>query len=205
MAYVTDTMRVETSLPIHIMLSVLLSGANCADPGHAPNDVQKIPEWRDKWLAHNKRLKGDDNYARSYETFKETKALLMEACKDALFDIYPMKKEISVLRRIERVHVEMVKPYIQDEKADPRKIGIIAYYLLQHLIDTNTMIIPEDSAFGLALNHMLPALSPPDDATAGEDAAYESLNKSARKQVRKIVQHLQNEGYYLGIPLPDFH
>lgn len=155
-------------------------------------------------MRHKHRLASDPEFAKSYETFKETKSLLMEACQDALADL-PKKKEMSLLRRIERVHIELVQPYLKKDKADPRKIGIMAYYLLQHLVDTNTIIVPEDSAFGLALNHMLPALSPPEDATEKEDADYEALNRSAKKQVRKIVERLQNEGYYLGIPLPDFH
>lgn len=194
MPHMTDTMRVEMSLPVHIMLAVLLSGANCAEPNPGTKS----------WDFWKNKVDTDPEFARSVKTFKETRALLTAACDEALEGVYPDKKLASLIRRIQRVHHEAVAPYLKDRSADPRKIGIMAYYLLQHLVDTGLLIVPEDSSFGKALAHLLPALSPTDDSTELEIGNYESLNKSARKQVRKILINLQNDGYYRGIPLPDY-
>lgn len=196
MSYINDVMRVELSLPAHIMLSVLIAGANCADPGIYGTPVE--------WMNFNHKLNSDPEFAKSYATFLKTKDLLMQACNEAIEDVSPVKKQISLLRRIERVHTLMVEPYVKDDNADPRKIGIIAFYLIQHLVDTHTIIVPEDSAFGEALSYMLPALSPWEGSTPAEVQEYEKINRSARKQVRKILFHLQEEGFYRGIYLPDF-
>ena len=194
MPYMSDTMRVEMSLPAHIMLSVLLSGANCTEP--AMGTIA--------WFEHHQRLIDDPKFAKSYEIFKQTKGFLIQACDEALAGVFPEKKEMSLLRRIERLHHEIVEPYIKTDSPDPRKIGIMAFYLLQHLVETETLIVPEDSSFGKALEHMLPALSPWEGSTEKEIEDYDRLNKSACKQVRKIIQNLQNQGYYKGIPLPDY-
>lgn len=209
--YMNDTMRVEMSIPAHMMLAVLLSGANCADPGPAPGNhwspttKAAIEKWKADWAEHNHKVETDPEFARSYETFRQTKQLLLEACNEALKGVYPPQKELSLLRRIERVHREVVEPFITTDKPDPRKIGIVAYYLLQHLVDTELLIVPEESSFGQALDNMLPALSPQANSSPEEDAEYEALNRSAQKQVCRILQKLQTEGYYKGIPLPDFH
>ena len=209
--YISDLMRVEMSIPAHMMLAVLLSGANCADPGPAPRNhwspTSKAAEdkWKADWAEHKRKVATDPNFAKSYEVFKTTKTLLLDACSEALKGVYPPNKELSLMRRIERVHKELVEPYLKTDKPDPRKIGIIAYYLLQHLVDNEFLIVPEESSFGKALDHMLPALSPSEDSSPEEDADYEALNRSAQKQVCKIFQKLQSEGYYRGIPLPVYH
>ncbi|MER9436657.1 hypothetical protein NKJ04_17340 [Mesorhizobium sp. M0618] len=195
MSYMNDTQRVELSLPVHVMLSVLICGANCAEP--------RVQD-KAAWDAFNERLATDQKFAESHKTFQRTKLLLIKACNEAIAGVYPEKKQMSLLRRIERVHMDMVEPYVKDDNPDPRKIGIIAFYLLQHLVDTGTLIVPEDSSFGKALEHMLPALSPWEGSTEKEIQDYEHLNRSARKQVRRIMQHLQAEGYYRGLSLPDY-
>jgi hypothetical protein len=204
MTYMTDTMRVELSLPVHIMLSVLLCGANCAEPPARPDPKIGIQTWLDDWKRFNDRLATDKVFAASYKTFQATKNDLMAACEEALVGVHPDKKQLSLLRRIERVHLEIVEPYIRGDNPDPRKIGLVAFYLLQHLVETQTLIVPEDSHFGKALDHMLPALSPWEGSTDQEIQDYENLNRSARKQVRKILLHLQAEGYYRGLSLPDY-
>jgi hypothetical protein len=195
MAYLSDTMRVEMSLPVHMMLCVLMSGANCADPGPKGSF--------EEWNAFHKRLL-DDKFAASHKTFRETKALLVKACDEALEGLYPERKQRSLISRIERVHREAVEPYIKDKSVDPRKIGIMAFYLIQHLVNTGLLIIPEESSFGKALENMLPALSPWEGSTATEIQEYELLNKSARKAANKMLLRLQADGYYRGIPSVDY-
>lgn len=205
MTYMSDTMRVEMSLPVHIMLGVLVSGANCAEPPPRP-DVKTggVTAWLNDWDRFNNRLATDTEFKLSYRTFQHTKNLLLASLSEALDGVGSQKKHSSLLRRMERVHHEMINPYIQTENPDPRKIGIIAFYLLQHLVDTGTLLVPEDSSLAKALEHMLPALSPWEGSTEEEVKDYDALNRSARKQVRKILHHLQTQGYYQGISLPDY-
>lgn len=206
MNHMTDTMRVEMSLPVHIMLAVLLSGANCAEPPTVPEDKSQagIQKWKNDWDHFNKRMETDQVFRSSYEIFNKTKALLLEASAEAVKDVYPPRKQASLLRRIERLHHESIDTFLKVDKPDPRKIGIVAFYLLQHLVDTETLIVPEESSLGKALDYMLPALSPREGSSEQEIEDYENLNRSARKQVRKMIYNLQNQGYYRGIPLPDF-
>lgn len=210
MSYLSDTMRVEMSLPVHMMLAVLISGANCSDPGPAPRDtgdgyhLVNLDNWNQAWKRFNKRLSEDPKFVESYTIYQKTRKLLIEACGEALNGLYPKTKELSVLKRIERTHHEVIKPYLKADNPDPRKIGLIAFYLLQHLVETGTLIVPEESSFGQALEVMLPALSPWSGATDQEVADYDNLNRSAQKQVRKLLINLQTEGYYKHIPLPDY-
>jgi hypothetical protein len=210
MSYLNDTMRVEMALPVHMMLAVLCSGANCADPGPMPKNngdlyyLRRLSEWKVNWHRFEARLAENPDFAHSYKIFRETRQLLVEACDIPLEDLSPERKRNAVLKRIERTHLEVVAPYLKTDDPDPRKIGIIAYYLLQHLIDTNVLIVPEDSAFGQALEIMLPALSPWEGATDSEVEDYDQLNRSAQKQVRRVLRHLQSAGYYEVIPLPDY-
>lgn len=141
---------------------------------------------------------------RETPEFKRTRDLLIKACEIPMQGLFGPKEKMKILRRIERVHLDMVKPYLQTDNPDPRKIGIIAYYVIQHLLDTGMLIIDEASDFGRALDVMLPALSPWEGSTAEEVKDYDNLNRSARKQVRRVFQHLQAEGYYVGISLPDY-
>ena len=169
MPYLNDTMRVEMSLPVHMMLAVLTSGVRKKD-----------------------------------QEYHQTRQHLLEASAEPIRDLYPHSKMHSVVRRIERLHREVVAPYMKDNEADPRKIGIMAYYLIQHLVDTELLIIPPESSFGKALDVMLPALSPWEGSTPEEVADFDRIDRSARKQIRKMLQALQAEGYYREIPLPDF-
>lgn len=193
MGYMPDKVRVEASLPIHMMLAVLLTGANCAPP----DDMSSA-----EGVQFADRLRTDAEFAKSYEVFKTTRQLLQEASDAMLEGVFPATKRVSLLRRIERTHREAVYPYLAVDDPDPRKMGIIAYYLLQHLIDTGFLIVAEESALYQALDHMLPALSPWHGSTPSEEKEYERLNHSAQKQLRHVLRRLQAEGYYKGIPVP---
>jgi hypothetical protein len=199
MAYLNDTQRVEMSIPAHMMLAVLLSGANVADPGPKPDTSSwnAYIQWQNAWQVFNENLK-DPEFAKAYEIFKQTKELLLKACESPVIDVYPEKKRISLLRRVERIHSEVMAPYLKKEP-DARKLGLIAYYLLNQLVETSYLIIPEESPFGQALETMLPALSPWEGSTPQEIKDYEALNASAEKQSKKILKDLQTAGYYLGI------
>jgi hypothetical protein len=210
MAYLSDTMRVEMALPANIMLAVLLSGANAADPGPAPTwdrrqsmaEHQRVHQkWKDSVEAHAKKRK-DPVFEKAYSEFLITQQLLTVACFEPLQGLYPDRKVRSLMKRIERVHAEIIKPYINGNDPDPRKIGLIAYYLINSLVETEYLIIPEYSSFGRALDVMLPALSPWEGSTQQEIADYGRLNASAHKQFRHVLHQLQNSGYYLGLNPP---
>jgi hypothetical protein len=71
MAYMNDTMRVELSLPVHIMLTVRLAGANCAGPATIPTDQSedRIQKWHEDWKCFNERPE-DPAFVKFLETFR---------------------------------------------------------------------------------------------------------------------------------------
>jgi len=214
MNYLNDTQRVEMALPAHIMMAVMLAGAEYADPGPQPEPrtkadalqmPMKIMKWRQAWNEHNKRLETDPVFKAGYDEFLATKALLVEAMDEPIQDVFPAKKRASLLRRIVLLHVKIIEPYTMlresgEDDTDPRKIGLIGYHMIQTLVDQEYLIIPEHSAFGQALEVLLPGLSPQKDSDIPD---YENLNFSAQKAVKKIFRALRNEKYYLGLHIPN--
>lgn len=203
MPYLNDTQRVEMSLPAHMMLAVLVVGANCADPGPPPlpRTMQSWSKWQHDWRDFKRKL-DDPVFANGYREFLRTKDLLAKACAEPLQDLLP-RKASSLLRRIETIHHQITVPYTKVKEPDPRKIGLITYYLINLLVETRYLIIPEDSAFGLALDVMLPGLSPWEGSTEAEIEAYEKLNKSAQKQLRTLIETLQRKDYYRELKIPE--
>lgn len=212
MQYLNDTQRVEMALPAHMFMAVLLGGANCADPG--PFEPRKRGESREQyvrrhlahqtaWKKHQERVENDTDFAKSYEIFKLTRSLLADAMDEPIKDIYPPKKRDSLLRRILGLHVELIKPYApDDERTDPRKIGLLAYYMINELVSQEYLIIPPKTAFGQALDIMLPALSPWDGSSDKELADYQALNDSASCEYKEILRKLQQKDYYIGLQIP---
>jgi uncharacterized protein YcgL (UPF0745 family) len=198
------------ALPANMMLAVLTSGANSADPGLM--QPQKAGEtrteyllrynaWHAAWIAHGEKRK-DPHFDLAYLQFQKTKNLLTKACFEPLDDVYRPQKKHSLMRRIERLHLETVSPYLAVKEPDPRKIGLITFYLIDLLVSTSYLIIPEDSSFGQALEVMLPGLSPCEQSSQLEVRDYKLLNASAQNQLRHVLNRLQAQGYYLGLEIP---
>lgn len=110
--------------------------------------------------------------------------LLVKACTEALDDL-PEKAGSKIARRIERIH-EAVTKDMDDQAA--AKVGLTIYYFVKDLIDREVLVLWDGSAFGEAINTMIPMF----------DYAFdvERMDKSARKQARRLLELLQREGYY---------
>jgi hypothetical protein len=173
----TDRQRVELGLPAHMMLAVLIAGANVREPPPPSADANTREAWGQ---------------------FIETKKLLVAACGEPLTGLWPKKKELQIMKRTERLHAEIVEPYI-DAGAQVKKVGLIAFHLLQAMVLSEYLVVGEDSSMGKALEVMLPALSPWEGSTPKEVADFEAVNASAQKQSKKILAALQKQGYYVGV------
>jgi hypothetical protein len=131
-------------------------------------------------------LNGVEDQDSDYEA---TRAALKEAITEVLADCTDRKHD-SLLRRCERLHMEIFAPCMV-EGSQVAKTGLVLYHLLRIMTDADYLVIDQVSAFGRALDLLLPAL---------QDAADEpALNASAEKQARKALRALQQRGYFQAI------
>ena len=128
-----------------------------------------------------------------HEDAKLCRELLVQASEEPLGDLPPDKK-VKVMRRVLRLHDEVSRPYTKEGmRAD--KYGLIAYYWLKALTDADYLILGAESAFSKALDLFLPAI--------GHVTEIEKVDKSAQKNARKFLTHLQRLGYYTGVGIVD--
>jgi hypothetical protein len=124
----------------------------------------------------------DDEYETTRTALKDALAEVLADCTD--------RKHDSLLRRCERLHMEIFAPCMV-EGSQVAKTGLVLYHLLRVLTDADYLVIAPGSAFGRALDLLLPSLQHAADEPA--------LNASAEKQARKLLRVLQQRGYYLGL------
>lgn len=124
---------------------------------------------------------------------KQCKELLVLAGNEVLMDLLPNRRE-QIVRRVYRVHKEVTEPYTK-EGMRTDKLGLIAYYWLKAVVDQEYLVIGEESAFMKAMDIFLPAIE--------HVAQIEKVDKSAQKNARKFLAHLQRLGYYQGVSFPD--
>lgn len=99
----------------------------------------------------------------------------------------------KLIRRAARAYHEITDGYTK-EGATVGKMGLISFHLLRVLLDCEYLVMPGGSPMSDAMDEMLPLL----------DEAYqeEALDRSARKQARRVLGHLQRLGYYPGVAWP---
>lgn len=171
----TDRQRVELGLPPFTLLNVLLAGAQVRKPPPRERPTDPV-------------AKADYVYRiNSYRTFMRCKRHFSDAYMETVRDMGMAAEMSKILRRIERAHSKIVLPFIEAE-ARVEKFGLVAFYLLQILVDEGWVIVGEDSHMQRGLDLLLPGLE--------HVADIDGVNKSAMKQARKAYERLQREGYY---------
>lgn len=129
--------------------------------------------------------------AEQDDEYRATLEHLMRAMEDAL-DGLPDAKKSSLLRRGRRLHADTFAPCMA-EGQQVAKTGLVLFYILRWLTDVDYLVIAPGCAMDRALAFLLPALQ--------HAVEIEDLDRSARKQARKIFARLQWLGYYAGIPV----
>ena len=120
------------------------------------------------------------------------KQLLVDACEEALIGVGEPQRS-KLIRRMVRVHEEVTGPYKKEgHRVD--KVGVIVYFLIKAVTDWDYMVIGNGSAFQRALDLFMPAIE------HTTDDKLKPLFDSARKQARKVLDHLQQLGYFSSVP-----
>lgn len=115
---------------------------------------------------------------------EQMRSLLKVACIEPLNGL--SKSSALVLsRQIDRVHAQVMNEYDQ-QRAD--KVATAIYYFLKDLTDTGYLELWEGSPVAEAAAIYLPMIE-----HVFEEA---KLDASAQKQARRIIQKLQEKGYY---------
>jgi len=115
--------------------------------------------------------------------------LLVKASAEPIQDL-PPNKQVQLTRRVMRTHLEVTAAYRKDGMRTD-KLGLIAYYWLKALLDQDYLVLGPESYFSQALDLFLPAIE--------HAAQIEKLDKSAQKNARKFLAHLQSLGFYQGV------
>ena len=100
------------------------------------------------------------------------------------------KKKYSLLRRAMRLHETITEPYTKHgSRVD--KVGLMVFYVLKWATESEYLILHDGTAMSKGLDLLLPALE--------HAAQIEPLENAARKQAKKLLAHLQLEGYFTDV------
>lgn len=130
----------------------------------------------------------DPNHAEG----KAIIALLDAACMEPINDL-KLKAQAKLVRRIERVHKETLRPYADGGSKSQGvvtagKMGLIIFYLIQDLIHAGILELYEGSTMVQAIERFMPFLQDLWEIKAVDD--------SAQKQARRVLEDLRRQGYY---------
>ncbi|MBC6714719.1 hypothetical protein H9Q09_00785 [Aurantimonas sp. DM33-3] len=123
---------------------------------------------------------------------KEAERLLALASVAPVEDL-PRKEQVKLLRRIIRLHDEVMAPF-RAEGMRTDKAGLIAFYALQAIVESDYMVIVDGGDLSRALDIVLPAIE--------HAAEIERLDASAQKAARRLLRDLQSRGYFRGVAAP---
>ena len=126
--------------------------------------------------------KRDDDFYRCKRILAEAVAEALRGCCDT--------KANSLLRRVYRLHNALTEDYRRNG-AHVDKIGLIALYTLQAVLEDGYLELVEGTPLSAAIHAIIEALS---------DAFAEArLDASAKKHAAKVIAHLQRDGYFSGV------
>lgn len=116
---------------------------------------------------------------------KECIRLLTEAEREA-FTGLSAGEEAKLQARLDRVQRDLLREH---EKAALMKVFLMVLYWLQDRLDEGTLTLVEGSAFDQASSALIARLSEFEDL-------WGDVDKSARKQARRLHEHVRDLGYF---------
>lgn len=126
--------------------------------------------------------KGSDEYRACFLQLQQAIDLVLKGCDERRYG--------NLMRRAIRVHNEVTEPY-RREKVRVEKMGLMALYCLQMVLDADYLVLVEGSDLSEAINAIVRGLS--------DAFKEEKLDASAQKQAAKLLNHLQQLGYFYGV------
>lgn len=124
----------------------------------------------------------DEEYDRCQLYLDEAILEALKGCDD--------KRVASLKRRAARAHNAITADYIKN-KAHVDKIGLVAIYTLQAILDADYLVLDEGSKLSAAIEAIIAALS--------HAFAEARLDASARKHAGKMLSQLQAMDYFPGV------
>ena len=129
---------------------------------------------------------------RQSEDGKALLALIGQAERDAVSGLDSKRSE-KLIRRSLRINACLVKPF-QEAQAHVAKFGLVAYYTLRRLVEAGAVHIADGSALDQVSEALLS-----DEGTLVEFANIDRVDASAKKQARRMLAALQEEGLFKGV------
>lgn len=119
---------------------------------------------------------------------REIMHLLTEACAAPLEGLDP-RRAAKLAMRIKRTRDLVMEPYRDDTMM---KVFLAVLHVVKLLTDDDAFLLIEGSDFERAITMLLPELEKHDDL-------WDAVERSGRKQARKILLRLQAAGLYQGV------
>lgn len=127
-----------------------------------------------------------------HDDAKEMVRLLNAAANDVVADLTE-RERLKLMRRTIRVHDEVMGPF-EAEGMRTDKAGLILFYLLSAIVESEYFVIGAESELSRAIDLFLPAIE--------HAAEIDRLDASARKAARKLLRDLQARGFFCGVAMP---
>lgn len=125
------------------------------------------------------------------EVFKRCYRNLQLASVEPLLGLMP-KEQQKLGKRCVKLHLEITAPY-RGENEEVAKVGLINFYVIKAIVDSGYLNYEEGSPLDLGIQDFITGIEP--------HAQIERKDRSAQKQARKVLAHLQRLGYYPGVEM----
>lgn len=151
------------------------------------NDRQRVeaiffPVFFQQVLRCGVNDKGSDDYRACMLQLQQAIDAALVGCDE--------KRVGNLMRRVIRVHNDVTEPY-RRENVRVEKMGLMALYCLQMVLDADYLVLEEGSDLAEAINAIMRGLA--------DAFKEEKLDASAQKQAGRMLSHLQQLGYFDGV------
>lgn len=126
--------------------------------------------------------KGSDDYKACMLQLQQAIDIALTGCDE--------RRRDSLMRRTIRLHNEITESHRRDY-VRVEKMGLIALYTLQMVLDADYLVLVEGSDLSEAINAIVRGLA--------DAFSEERLDASAQKQAGRMLSHLQQLGYFDGV------
>ena len=151
------------------------------------NDRQRteaiiFPVFFQNVLRYGVNDKSTEDYMKAMLKLQQAIDLVLKGCDQ--------RRRDNLMRRACRIHNEVTESY-RREHVRVEKMGLMALYALQRVLDEDYLVLEAGSDLAQAIEAIVEGL---------QDAFDEAkLDASARKQSLKLLGHMQFLGYFVGV------